>query len=250
MFVNPTSTSRFIKPLQSCICSCSNVVFIQSAGRRWTAEDCVPPARYDDLDIPDAERLLKPMPRGPDVPPVDRRRKAALTRGPCQGEKAQFMHGDFGIIALKGGWFKHCHFNVLMLKINRFIRNKPIFAKWRLEAPYHPVTKHPIQAVMGGGKGSIDHYVTPLKSRQVIVELGGKAQFVEVYPTLRNLAMLLPMPALAVSREMLEDMYEEERRIEEENENFFTFRELIEKNMQGIGTKVSLYDYRQMGRMR
>ena len=250
MLAQRAVTNCFGKPLKSCLCPPCSCAILQSAGRRWTAEDCVPPARYDDIDIPESERILKPMPKGPDTPPVDRRRKAALTRGPCLGEKAQFKYGEYGIVALKGGWFAPPHFNVVLTRVNRFIRKKPIFAKWRLEAPYHPVTRHPIQAVMGGGKGAIDHYVTPFKSRQIIVELGGKAQFVEVYPTLRNVAMLLPVPALAVSKEMLEDMYEEERRIEEENENFFTFRELIEKNMQGIGNKITMYDYKQFGRMR
>lgn len=34
---------------------------------------------------------------------------------------------------------------------------------------------------MGGGKGAIDHYVTPVKSGRVIFELGGKCDFDEVY---------------------------------------------------------------------
>jgi large subunit ribosomal protein L16 len=33
---------------------------------------------------------------------------------------------------------------------------------------------------MGGGKGPIDHYVTPVKAGRVIVELAGKCEFEEV----------------------------------------------------------------------
>jgi hypothetical protein len=33
---------------------------------------------------------------------------------------------------------------------------------------------------MGGGKGPIDHYVTPVKAGRVIIEMGGKCEFVEV----------------------------------------------------------------------
>jgi Ribosomal protein L16/L10E len=33
---------------------------------------------------------------------------------------------------------------------------------------------------MGGGKGPIDHYVTPVKARRVILEMGGKCEFIEV----------------------------------------------------------------------
>ena len=33
---------------------------------------------------------------------------------------------------------------------------------------------------MGGGKGGIDHYVTPIKAGRVIIELVGKCEFEEV----------------------------------------------------------------------
>lgn len=33
---------------------------------------------------------------------------------------------------------------------------------------------------MGGGKGGIDHYVTPIKANRVILELGGLCSYDEV----------------------------------------------------------------------
>lgn len=33
---------------------------------------------------------------------------------------------------------------------------------------------------MGGGKGAIDHYVTPIKSGRVIIEVGGPVEYAEV----------------------------------------------------------------------
>lgn len=33
---------------------------------------------------------------------------------------------------------------------------------------------------MGGGKGAIDHYFTPLKAGRVIVEVGGNIEYFEV----------------------------------------------------------------------
>jgi len=33
---------------------------------------------------------------------------------------------------------------------------------------------------MGGGKGSIDHYVTPIKAGRVIIEIGGHCEYFEV----------------------------------------------------------------------
>uniref|UniRef100_H2XPC5 Large ribosomal subunit protein uL16m n=1 Tax=Ciona intestinalis TaxID=7719 RepID=H2XPC5_CIOIN len=166
----------------------------------------------------------------------------------------RFLHrnlkyGQYGVVALSGGFFKIGNFNFMMQRVNKFIKKKPLFAKWRIPAPYHAVTKHPLQAVMGGGKGKIDHYVTPVKSRQIILEIGGKAEFTEIYPLLNSLAVVMPVKALPVDAEMLQAMYDEERRIEEENENFFTFREVIEKNMQGIRSKMSKRDFKHYGKM-
>ena len=245
LLLKPASAS---KQVQSC--SLPSVCCLQVATKIWTAEDCEAPVLYEDIKMPEEKRLLPVMPKEPEQPPIDRRRKASLIRGPCFGEEARLKHGQFGLIALKGGWLRHGHFQMITNKVNRYIRKKPAFAEYRVEAPYHPVTRHPIQAVMGGGKGSIHHYVTPVKARQVVFEVAGKVQFSEVYPILRMIAMLLPFQGLAVSKETLDDMYEEERRIEEENENFFTFRELVEKNMQGIRTKISMYDYRYFGKLR
>jgi len=42
---------------------------------------------------------------------------------------------------------------------------------------------------MGGGKGAIDHYVTPVKAGRIIIEVAGKCEFLEVCCspfTLRN----------------------------------------------------------------
>lgn len=33
---------------------------------------------------------------------------------------------------------------------------------------------------MGSGKGSIDHYATPVKAKQVIIEVGGNIEYFEV----------------------------------------------------------------------
>lgn len=33
---------------------------------------------------------------------------------------------------------------------------------------------------MGGGKGNIDHYVTPIKSGRIIMEVAGHCEYIEV----------------------------------------------------------------------
>lgn len=55
-----------------------------------------------------------------------------------------------------------------------------MFAIWRIPAPWQPVTKKGQGQRMGGGKGAIDHYVTPIRAGRIIVEMGGKCEFEEV----------------------------------------------------------------------
>ena len=44
---------------------------------------------------------------------------------------------------------------------------------------------------MGGGKGAIHHYVTPVKAGRVILEVGGAAEYKEVYKFPINIFMYL-----------------------------------------------------------
>jgi len=224
----------------------------QAAGVKvWTAEDCKPPpSKNKNYEVPAYERLLKVMPKAPLQPVMNRQKMMFLIRGPCLGEGAELKLQKFGVVILKGARLKHGHFQYITDKVNRFIRDKPLHAIWRVPPPYRPVTRHPLQAVMGGGKGKIDHYITPVKARQVIFEVAGSLESNEVLPTLRKVATGLPAPAIAVDHEMLQALYEEERRIEDENENFFTFREIVEKNMQGMRKYVTYYDLQQFGKMR
>lgn len=57
---------------------------------------------------------------------------------------------------------------------------KRMFAIWRVDPPWQPVTKKGQGQRMGGGKGAIDHYVTPIKADRIIFEIGGKCEYAEV----------------------------------------------------------------------
>ena len=103
---------------------------------------------------------------------------------------------------------------------------------------------------MGGGKGSIDHYIYPVRAGRMIIELGGKCEFAEVKGFLSNLAGLLPFPARAVSREMLEKEQEEEQRKIKENVNPFTFEYCVKNNIFGCKISLSKYDQIWHGKYR
>lgn len=95
---------------------------------------------------------------------------------------------------------------------------------------------------MGGGKGSIDHYVTPIKAGRIIVELGGRCEFAQAYPFLREVAEKLPFRAKVTSYEEMEA--EKQNEIEKFNSNLnpYTSEYVIKNNMGGVHDWISYYD--------
>lgn len=75
---------------------------------------------------------------------------------------------------------KYEHYEMARLQVARRLDQKRMFAIWRIEPPWQPVTKKGQGQRMGGGKGAIDHYVTPIKAGRIILEVGGKCEYAEV----------------------------------------------------------------------
>lgn len=97
--------------------------------------------------------------------------------------------------ALGGGYLHFGHMEMMRLTINRRMDPRTTFARWRINAPYKPITRKGLGQRMGGGKGNIDHYVTPVKYGRMIVEVGGRLELGEVEPILKEVAKKLPFPA-------------------------------------------------------
>lgn len=62
---------------------------------------------------------------------------------------------------------------MIRLTVGRKIDANRMFAIWRIDSPWQPCTRKGQGHRMGGGKGAIDHYVTPVKA--------GVLQFVVIY---------------------------------------------------------------------
>lgn len=77
---------------------------------------------------------------------------------------------------------------------------------------------------------------------RVIVEFGGKCEFKEVEPFLTDVANKLPFKAMAVSQEMLDKEKEQEKWQEENNQNHYTMKYLIQNNMGGCHKWLSPWD--------
>jgi len=154
----------------------------------------------------------------------------------------QLQLDQFAIVALSGGLLKHHHFEVLRLGIGRHLKNVNLFGHYRVDAPYKPLTKHGFGKKMGGGKGSISEYSTPVRAGRVIVEIGGEGLWEEVQPWLSAVAKKLPFDALAVNAEMLAKLNSEQKRLEATNMNPITFEWLIRNNMFDCQRKLTAYD--------
>ncbi|XP_017893387.1 39S ribosomal protein L16, mitochondrial [Ceratina calcarata] len=205
-----------------------------------------PPPYYDDIEIPQRTRLkvAQKVPQyGGNVVPYRTQKRLRLMRGPELYHNT-LLHKQYGIIATGGGRLKHNNFEMIRMTLLRKVDYNKVFAIWRVPDPWQPITKKGQGTRMGGGKGSIDHYVTPVKAGQVIIEVAGKAEYYEVKYVLNNIAKRLPFDAMAVSQEIMEKMAEKKRKLEEENLNPYTWKYIIQNNMLGSHYWISKYDRR------
>ncbi|ROL45385.1 39S ribosomal protein L16, mitochondrial [Anabarilius grahami] len=150
--------------------------------------------------------------------------------------------------ALGGGYLHWGHMEMMRLTINRRIDPSTTFALWRFKAPHKPITRKGLGQRMGGGKGAIDHYVTPVKCGRLVVEVGGRVELGEVKAVLTEVAKKLPFPAKVVSRESLAALHQEQAERETNNQNPWTFQRVARANMLGIRKVLSPFDIHNHGR--
>lgn len=177
------------------------------------------------------------------VRPFKLQKKLKLMRGP-ETIHNFLMHEQYGIMAESGGRMKFEHFEMIRMSLIKMIDFTRAFAVWRIDPPWQPLTKKAQGMRMGGGKGSIHCYATPVKARRIIVEIAGPCEYYEVQYALENIASRLPFKAKAVSQELLEKEREIEKQKRENNLNPFTWQYIIQNNMLGYGKSASPYERR------
>ena len=101
---------------------------------------------------------------------------------------------------------------------------------------------------MGGGKSPIHHYVTPVRASSVIVELGGHLEMDDCFYFLDSIVKRLPCDAYVISKEILEQWREEEKKIEMQNINPISYERVVKQNMSGCHKWISPYDHRWFGK--
>ncbi|XP_067638337.1 large ribosomal subunit protein uL16m [Eurosta solidaginis] len=211
-----------------------------------TLKNFVPPKEYDYVETLERPKL-RIMERTPQLPPNIRppkmQKRLKYMRGP-ETVHHELIHKQYGIIAESGGRLRWGHFEMLRLSIGRKMNVKRMFAIWRVPAPWQPVTKKGQGQRMGGGKGAIDYYVTPVKKGRVILEIGGKCEFAEVKPFLDLVAQQLPFKARAISQDKLSEL------LPKEGETFRnrSLKHIIQNNLSGCHRWLSPVDHKWFGK--
>ncbi|XP_023306697.2 39S ribosomal protein L16, mitochondrial isoform X2 [Lucilia cuprina] len=208
------------------------------------------PVKYNEFEQVERPKL-KVLDRSPQYPPNLRppkmQKKLKLMRGPELVHNT-LLHKQYGIIATGGGRLRWGHLEMIRLTIGRKMDISRMFAIWRIPAPWQPITKKGQGQRMGGGKGAIDHYVTPIKAGRIILEISGKCEFAEVKPFLQQVCNILPLKAEVVSQQILDERVAEENKLNEENQNNFTMKYVIQNNLNGCHRWLSPVDHKWFGK--
>lgn len=94
-----------------------------------------------------------------------RRGKGTETRG------TELSFGSFGLKAMEPKWLTARQIEAARRALIRYLRKGGKL--WIRVFPDKPVTQKGTEVPMGGGKGSVDHYVFPVKPGRILFELEG-----------------------------------------------------------------------------
>lgn len=93
------------------------------------------------------------------------RNKGVETRG------TELSFGSYGIKAMSACWLTARQIEAARRAMTRYVQRGGKI--WIRVFPDKPVTKKGIEVSMGGGKGSVEEYVMPIKPGRIIFEIDG-----------------------------------------------------------------------------
>ncbi|MFO7631255.1 MAG: 50S ribosomal protein L16 [Caldilinea sp.] len=124
-----------------------------------------------------------------------------LQRGRLKG-KAQrgnsVTFGTYGLQSLEGYYVTSRQIEAARRAIVRYVRRGG--KVWIRIFPDRPVTKRAAETRMGSGKGSVDHWVAPVRPGRVILEMAGVRED-QAREAFRLAAAKLPMKTQFIARE-------------------------------------------------
>ncbi len=98
--------------------------------------------------------------------------------------------GEYGLVAMDRTWITSRQIESARRAITGYVRRGG--KVWIRIFPDKPITQKPAETRMGGGKGSVDHYVAVIKPGRVLFELAGVREELAL-EALRRAAQKLPV---------------------------------------------------------
>lgn len=119
------------------------------------------------------------------------------TRGLAKGG-TEVSFGSFGLKAMAACWLTARQIEAARRAMTRYVQRGGKI--WLRVFPDKPVTKKGAETPMGGGKGSVDHYVAVIKPGRVLFEMDGVTREI-AQEAMRLAAHKLPIKTKFVSKE-------------------------------------------------
>ena len=86
----------------------------------------------------------------------------------------KLSYGSFGLKAESSAWVNSRQIEAARRTITNHVKRAgKVFIRI---FPDKPITKRPPEVTMGGGKGSVDHYVFPVRPGRVLFEMDGVSE--------------------------------------------------------------------------
>jgi len=82
--------------------------------------------------------------------------------------------GSFGLKTAEESWITSHQIDAAWRAIARLLQKEG--KVWLRVFPDKPVTRKPAETTMGGGKGSVEYYVVPVKPGRIIFEIDGVSE--------------------------------------------------------------------------
>lgn len=105
--------------------------------------------------------------------------------------------GACGLKALESGWINSRQIEAARKAMSNFIKREGKI--WIRIFPDKPITQRPPEVTMGGGKGSVDHYVFPVRPGRILFEMDGVTKEIAAN-ALRLAGFKLPVKTTVVYR--------------------------------------------------
>jgi large subunit ribosomal protein L16 len=124
-----------------------------------------------------------------------------LMRGRLKGlaqRGNQVSFGTFGLQSMESKYITSRQIEAARRAVVRYIRRGGKL--WIRVFPHKPVTKRAAETRMGSGKGSVDHYVAPVRPGRMLFEMAGIREDL-AREAFRLAAHKLPMKTQFVTRE-------------------------------------------------